>query len=270
MFNRTKHVLMAAAGDGGGGGGAGDGKGGDGKGGGEAEIPDHIKTFVEGAVTRGINGALGTWGKRFEAKIPTADSLKETISTSLAEALKGLKPDGAGGDGGGDDGGGDGKRKRSADDPMERKFLKLQDDLKKTQDALKAKDEQATKEREERARAEERTELGNALRKVGVPDARAAAAAALLFHERKLVARNEAGEICLKVKSTVGGQTMEDLVPLSEGVEAWAKTPEGKEFMPPVDAGGSGNRGGRVPGPRPGEKMSREQAGSVLTSWIME
>jgi hypothetical protein len=46
----------------------------------------------------------------------------------------------------------------------------------------------------------------------------------------------------------VGGETFDDLVPIEEGVSAWLTTDDGKEFAPPANAGGSGEKGGRRPG----------------------
>jgi len=278
MFQAQRHVLMAAAGDGGGGGGGGgtgkgggagggdgDGKGGGkgsdgaGEGGGDDEVPESVRKYIGGA----INAAMTNHGKRLETR------LGDTLKTSLAEALKAFKPAGdetggaggqGGGNGGGSGGGQGGKGDDNANNPLALEVKKLKDDLEKQTRARAAEAEQAQKERDLRARGEEKAALSQALRAAGVAEGRTVGAMALLFHEKSLVVRNEAGEICLKTKKVYQGETVEEILPLAEGVAVWAKSDEGKEYMAAVDAGGSGNRGGKRPDGKGSAKPTLDDA----------
>lgn len=260
MFRAQRHVLMAAAGDGNsGGGGNGDGDGGD-----PPEIPEHLQKFVAQEIQKGVNGALSSWGKRFETKTG------ETVKSALAEALKDFKPkadDGGSGDGDGQarQNGGSG----GGDQQVTLELKKLRGELESVTKAREKERAEAQAKEETRMRAEERSALNTALLKAGVPDARAAGASALLFHDKKLVARNDAGEICIKVTKTYGSEKVDELVPLDAGVTEWLKTPEGKEYAPAVAASGSGNRGGRAPERGAGGKPTVTSAYAALGQFLL-
>lgn len=122
---------------------------------------------------------------------------------------------------------------------------------------LAEEQELRTKTETERARTEERSALMNGLAAIGVTGPRASAAAALLHGELGTVRRAKDGRIVFVVPRD--GYT--DELDLAKGLAEWAKSPEGKEFLPARDAGGSGEpprRPGAPPTngkPRPGERL---------------
>lgn len=283
MIRAQKHVLMApndgnsggGAGGGGaaGGAGAGGAAGGDGGGGGE-EVSEQIKKFV----TAAIQGAWKPLESKILKQIPTGDAIK----ASIAEALKDFKPTGgseggagAGSAGGGTGGGagagaggaGGGTGGGAGHPDTELKLKKLQDAFDAQALQLKKEKETAAAAAEQQARKEERSALTNALLKHGIPEARASASA-LLFVDRGAISRDDHGQICVTVKTKVGGEIIEEQMPIDAGIAEWVKSAEGKEFLPAVEAGGSGGRQGGRP-PKPGEKMNRDQAANVLTGWIL-
>lgn len=129
---------------------------------------------------------------------------------------------------------------------------------------LRALEKQLTEEKErvarteaQRARDEERSALINQLSTLGVTGPRAAAVAAYLHGEQGTVRRAKDGRIVFVVPRD--GYT--DELDLAKGLAEWAKTPEGKDFLPARDVGGSGEAP-RRPGapapngkPRPGERL---------------
>lgn len=236
---------------GGGGGGGDDGKGGGGK------VAPEVADFVN----RTITGALTNHGKR------QAQQFGEMLKTGLAEFAKTLKP-------GGDDNKADDKTddKRKGDDKRQQtdpEVLKLKQSLESLQNQLRAKDDENKAIQAKQKRAEERTALASALSKLGVPEARAAGAMALLHTERGAVTRDDDGNIVMKVKRTFQGQTSEEMVPLDEGIAEWAKTEEGKTYLPPANARGSGERGGERPKGKEGEKPTTAAALDTLSRAMM-
>lgn len=271
MFNRLffgagpLRVLMAendGAGDGGGGSGGGSGEGG---GGGSVFTPEQQKA---------LNAAISGHMQRLEKKIPTAESLTGSFSTLLEEKLKGFAAGGAGsgaggqgGQGGSGGGSGQGGAGGAAVLPPE-----VQQQIAKQNSEI----EKLRKEREEERKLreanedkirknEERTELATALRNNGVMDAMIKPLVAHLHGERAIVKRNEEGGLVMTVKRDWG----EEDVPLAQGIAEWAKTDEGKSYLPPKDVGGSGARGGNPPKLKAGEKPSRDQAMDMVGNWMM-
>jgi hypothetical protein len=78
-------------------------------------------------------------------------------------------------------------------------------------------------------------------------------ALALLYTEKKLVARDGEGQIGFKVKGPVG----EEIAPLAEGVIAWAKTEEGKDYLATRPVQGGGVRPGAPAGVRQDPKQQK-------------
>jgi hypothetical protein len=95
----------------------------------------------------------------------------------------------------------------------------------------KAREEQAAK----LARDEERTKLQDALVSAGVAPKRVRAAIALLHTEDRKVRRNQEGKIIFALDD-------DDEADLVSGVKQWLATDEGKDFLPPRGAEGSGER----------------------------
>lgn len=254
------HVLMeGAGGEGGAGGSGGAGEGGAGA------IPKEVQEFV----TKTVNNAVTSQLKRFESRIPTVDSLKEGLGIgALMEKIetlgKGTGAGGPGGDGKGTGGTGGAGGGAQLDEATQRELAKMKAD----NDSLKKRLDEEAKAREEersaRARQEERSALTEALRKAGIPDGRLGGAVSYLFLDQKKIVRDKEGNITWPVKR----DGYEDPLSIEQGVAEWLKTDEGKAYLPPVDATGSGSRGG--PPPKPGDKMTREQASVVLSKFILE
>lgn len=101
-----------------------------------------------------------------------------------------------------------------------------------------AKDEATTaKERDQKLRETTKEHLT----KIGVPTHLLKGAVATLVDADKLVFLNEDGE--LKFKSSIGE------VDMDQGVKQWSKSTDGKAFLPPKGAQGSGDRSLQKPSP---------------------
>lgn len=231
----------------------GDDKGDDkGGGGGDDKIDPKIEKFVMSAV----NGALVSHGKRQDTRFG------EMLKTQLGEFAKTFKP--VVSDDKPDDKPDD-KGKGGKPDPA---VIRLTETVEGLKSQLKAKDDENKAIQDKTKRSEERSALSGALNKLGIPEARAAGAIALLHTERQVVTRNDDGQIVMKVKRTYQGQASEELVPLEDGIAEWAKTEEGKTYMPAVKAGGSGERGGGPPKGK-GEKPSTADALDTVARTIL-
>lgn len=283
MIRAQQHVLMApndgngsaggapggGAGAGGGAAGAAGGAGGQGGSGGAGaseEVSEVVKKYMNDSLT----GALGNWGKRFESKIPTTESIQGLVKNALTEALKDFRPAGGQGEGGGA-GGGQGGGAGAAggggqSNALEIQVKKLQDQLDSQTKALQRKDEEARQASEKRDRNEEHQALTAALLKNGVPEARARAAAALLFYDQGIIKRNDKKEICITLKKVYAGEAVDEAMPIEAGIAEWVKTAEGKEFLPAVAAGGSGGRGGNPPRQTGAKPTTGEAYGFVADS----
>lgn len=132
---------------------------------------------------------------------------------------------------------------------------KYEAELKKLKEQVENERQAREAEKQARMSQEERTALSQALTAAGVDGARLKAAMALLYTEEKRIARNDKGEVGFKIQ-VAGGY--EDVVSIEQGLTEWLKTDDGKAFLPPRAAGGSGTVAGR-PG-QPGAKgMSRDE-----------
>lgn len=101
---------------------------------------------------------------------------------------------------------------------------------------------------EKHARDEEENELAMALSPYVKQSAAVVEAAKLLLLKRGVVVRDDKGAIAYKVTKKSGGQEYDELLPLADGVKEWAASQEAQDFLPPKDAGGSGDpRGGKRP-----------------------
>lgn len=248
--------LFDEAGEGGGGGGGGGG-------GAQGGAP---KPFTKEDAEKMIGAAVNNMNKRLEGKIAAGledvatkfGASFEELKTVIANAAKPADPPAP-----------KAKDKDSADDDRYNELKKNFEQLKLDNDkALKqAAQERAAREAKELeiAQGEERSVLSKALEEGGLKDARRAGAAAYLYLDQKKIKRNEKNEVCFMDKDEYGEDV---LVPVAVGVKKWLGTDEGKSYLPPVDAQGTGNRGGNAGGSalRPGEKMTTKQAENVLFS----
>lgn len=222
-------------GDGGGGGGGDDGKKG---------LDDETKKFIANTV----NSSVASFMKRDSFKSAIAETVNATVGDAVKSALADALPK-PGGSGGDDD-------KSGKLDPRDAEIKKLQSEQEKMRKKMEESAAAAEAEKNKSRTQEERSQLMTALRKSGVDDARIAAAVAFIYLDQKLVRRDENDKVCMVFERDWG----EELVPVEKGAAEYLKTDSGKVFLPPIEAGGSGNKGGRPAASRkPGEKPTRSE-----------
>jgi hypothetical protein len=192
-------------------------------------------------ISRQVNGAMSQF-KRVGMK----EYILDAVKTSVAEALQGFKapevketttkqPDGD-------------------ESPM---VKQLRAETQALAAKLKAQEDAAREDKTKAQRAEERGSLAEALRSAGVPDNRLRGAVAELYLDQQRIKRDAEGRIVFTMQRDWG---VEEL-PVEKGIAEWVKSDEGKIYMPPVSANGSGNQGGKPGKPaKPGDKVSRTQA----------
>jgi hypothetical protein len=198
--------------------------------------------FLKGPVAKMVNNAITGHVKDIKGEVaklaekPAVDP--ESLGKLLDERMAGLKeeltkagakPDGKGG--------------TQQPDPETTKALKeLQDANQKLQDKLKARDEADKAEKLRVAAIEEKQAVTTMLGKLGVKPVMVESA----FNDlraRGVVTRDADGQIVLKGKDETTG--LDANYALEEGLKGWLKTDLGKEFLPPKQAGGTGERGQR-------------------------
>lgn len=108
---------------------------------------------------------------------------------------------------------------------------------------LKAMEAETKRKEAELAAKEEKTTVFGAFNEVGVVGGR------VLFNHLKtegLLARNEDGEIVLKLERTSGGETYIDEVPVLDGLRELLRTDDYKMFVPASGATGSGSKAAKA------------------------
>jgi hypothetical protein len=151
-----------------------------------------------------------------------------------------------------------------SDKKVERMAAKV---IKEAEARMKAEVDQLKADRanevKQRQVAEERAAVEGALRDLGVVNVKGALA---YLKSEGLVGRDEAGE--LKFFQPKDGY--KDELEVAKGVKDWLSTEDGKFYLPPVGAQGSGSTGARsvrrAGGSSPAEKQA--EAASVLDQWI--
>lgn len=165
--------------------------------------------------------------------------LDEKIASGVKEATKDFKPADK------EDDGKDGK-KRGEDG----KFSKADDDTAKRFAALekRVEDERKGREASEEARRRDQLDVSarEALAKAGVPVDRVRHAMAVLKQDG-VFDLDKDGRPGWKGKDKFG---VEGLLPLEEGAAAWAKSDDGKHFLPAKNAAGTGEGSQRGWGPQ--------------------
>lgn len=233
-------LLEQAGGDGGDGGGGTGGTGGS-----TGGLSDDAMKMVDERVNKAVSTHLSRFRTSFEKDLNKSFT---TLLTPLSEKLEAaLKP------------------KEPVEDPTKPKKDEVDarfTELKQQSEArIKALEEENRKSQAEAAQSEakrrqdeEKAALASVLADQGITGARQRAAMSLLYTEDKRVVREDDGAILFVVPRS--GYT--DKVKLDEGVKEWLNTDDGKAFMPPRVAGGSGAKGSPAPG-RSGGKETREQ-----------
>lgn len=235
-------------GDGTGGGGeGGDGKGGDGNGGDGNGQPQGLDAETKKFIANTINSSVASFMKRDSFKQSIAESVSGVVGNAVAEALKqnqqqpNPEPE-------------PGKGKGDKPDPRDAEIAKMKSEQEKLRRKMEESEQAAQAEKTKARTQAERSKLTDALRKGGVDDSRIGAAVAYLYLDQKRIKRDpDTDKIVMSFEREWG----EELLPLDKGIPEYLKSDEGKAFLPPLQAGGSGNKGGRPPTRKPGEKATR-------------
>lgn len=201
-------------------------------------LGERISKLVSEQLDAKLNKAITGHFKREMPKFA------EQIGAQVIAAMKPSAGDddtnddaGAGGAGAGDGAGKGAKGKGGGQSDEVTAHIKRLEKQVADEKAARLKSENATKEAEQRRLATEENDLiTKALMGAGVKDETHIEAALLLHRGRGRVKRNEEGEVVY-----VPGKDVDPL-PLAKGISDWAKSDEGKKFMPPSGAGGSGGR----------------------------
>lgn len=232
---------------GGGGGGGGTGDGGDGGDGGKQGLNEDTKKFIANTV----NSSVASFMKRDSFKNAIAEvvqaSVGDAIKSAMAEVTKPNPGEGEGGKGG---------KGGTQPDPRDAEIAKMRAEQDKLRKQMEKNAAEAQAEKDKSRTQAERAALTDALRKGGVDDSRIGAAVAYIYLDKKLVAREaETDKIVMRFEREWG----EELVPIEKGAVEYLKSDAGKVFLPPVEASGSGNKGGRTITSKPGEKPTRTE-----------
>jgi len=194
-----------------------------------------------------------------------SDATSTLVAGQVGEALKGLKLDekvtkavadavAAASNSAEEEGDDKDKKKSKADSALERRLAKVQEDL---------DNERTAREQAEAARKTDA--LHNAARaelaKAGVPAERIPHAMAYL-QVQGLLDFAEGDAPGFKGKDRYGSETV---LPMSEGVSAWAKTDDGKAYLPPSGAQGDGQGNGGAGSGRRDASAPRNEDGSLNT-----
>lgn len=186
-----------------------------------------------------LNKAISTHMSRVRKTL--AEQLTETITKSLSpiqEQLAGLsKRPGKGEDGEGED---------EAKKQLQARIAELE---RKNQEAEQRAEQVRTQQRQ----SEERNALEASLRNAGIQPGLVRAAVSQLYTEDKRIGRDDDGQIVYKVKRA----GYDEELSLDAGISEWLKD-EGKSFLPPRGAAGSGATGSAAPR-RKGGPMTKEE-----------
>jgi hypothetical protein len=199
---------------------------------GEALKGDDLTMAITSAVTSTVKGLK-------------LDKLDDTIASKVAEAVKATTPEPTKGD----DKGGKGKGGDAGDDKVAQQLAAMEKQLKVEREA---------REKSEAARQAERLHgaARAALTAADVPGSRIKGAMALLQAEGLLVVDDD-GNPGIKGTDKYG---VDAVLPLDVGVPAWLKTDDGKQYLPPTGAQGTGD------GSATGSKTIKGKDGEVDVS----
>lgn len=223
----------------------------------DAELDERVNRVVNAAVSAHLTRVKGALSKDFEGLL--AGALKPVTDTiSRLEAAHQSKSTAQGDSGSRDE----------VIQGIER--AKYDDRIRELEERYKAAESAREAEQKARQRDEERSALADALRKGGVDDARIRPAVALLYTEEQRVSRDDANKIVMKMNGKYG----EEHISLDEAVTTWLKSDDGKMFLPPRGAGGSGSNFGTKNGqsfgnPKDKKAAARAAALAVLQSFSL-
>lgn len=187
-------------------------------------LDDADKKFIAELLDTKITTSLGEADKRFDAKLKAE---REEVKKLLPSPKDEPKPGDAD------------KRTEDGKFKPDPRFAALEKQL---------ADEKAAREKSEADRKTEqlRSAAQNALTAEGISGDQARRALALLDNAEGRLGFTEDGQPALKFKRN----GYDEMVPLKAGVAEWAKTDDGKAYLPPSNAQGTGTGAGGRPGPR--------------------
>jgi hypothetical protein len=134
-------------------------------------------------------------------------------------------------------------------------------ELKALRAQLDSEKTEREKERMARMQQEERTALSQALTSRGVTGPHLKGAMALLYDAEKRIVRDDAGLVSFRIQRN----GFEEVSPLERALDEWLNTDDGKTYMPPRQAQGSGTQPGQPS--RSGStdgKMTKAEAAAML------
>lgn len=220
-------------------------------------------------ITRQVNGAVSGLIKKGAFKELLSNTVAGAIKDAMPGLLEGLKQPAA--EAPAANTGAAPSTPATGNDSLPPEVRARMAELERSQktlaDQLKKRDEEAAVLQAKTRETTERSRLADAMRKAGVPEDRLRGALALVYTEDKRVKTAEDGSIVFLKKGDLGIEEVE----LERGVEEWAKSDDGKAYLPPVAATGSGNVGaGRqataAAGKAPTTVSLLEQLGSAMIS----
>lgn len=228
----------------------GDGTGGSGEGDGDKPLTAEDVTKIVNEVAHKVFGEREKRMAKSMEKLMTENFTK--FQEGLPELLKGVAPAPAP----------DPKPEPGKGTPpaisaeLEARFTQQEKLIKDAQAKAAKMEKERDEERTARARTEERQVLQQEL--AGKVKPAVLEMVVRDLHGTSITRDPESGAILWK--------NGDELLPLKDGVAAWAKSDVGKEFAPPVNAGGSGSHGGtggRQPG-QGGVALTAEDVGNLL------
>jgi hypothetical protein len=237
---------LAPDGDGGSAGGA--------AGGAEGEEKPMTRKEVEELIGKTVGTHINSRGfqEKLRKGLATSDDVGG-IKTILEELRAAKKP----GEGVADEGAADGKGK-ALDPEVVKAMSKLEERLTASEKKARASEEENLALKESQAREQEKSALTNALQGK-VRERMLPGAVALLYTDQKKVRRDKDGGIVFEVKR----KDYTDELTVEEGVLEWLATPEGKEYLPPVGAGGTGDKSGAKDGGGKGTVLDKLSTGTA-------
>jgi hypothetical protein len=208
-------------------------------------IDDSLKEFISKTSNAAASAQSTRLSKHLDTKIDKKlGAMKEEILAALAERTPAPTE--------GEDG----------DENIETK--KLQSQLREATAKLEAEHTARKREREAALKKEEETELREALRTSGVSETYLEGAMALLYHSQKRITRDDEGAILFRTNQEWGPEDK----PLREAVQEWVNSDEGKHYLPPRPAAGSGNTGGTLNTRKNVKNMTRQERLAAIGNYL--
>jgi hypothetical protein len=187
-----------------------------------------------------ITDLLGASLKEATKDFATTETLKKVVDQNIAKAVEGLKIDDKIAAMKPKDEPKDDTAAKAKGDKIDPELAKLQEKLTQLEQKNRATEERAQAETAKREESEAISAWREALAANGVPSDRQAIAIAKLHHADKLTKRDAEGKLHVSVARAAG---YTDNLSLTDFVKEYVGTDEGKTFLPPTGASGTGTGG---------------------------